>query len=107
MPLSCKVDGRKMTAWITGEVDHHRAKQLMLDLERKVEINYPKELVLDLSGVTFMDSSGIAVLLRTCRRMREIDGTFRVTQVPRQAGKVLRAAGLQKMMSIEFSGEEE
>lgn len=107
MPLSCKVDGRKMTARIIGEVDHHRARQLMLDLERKIEINYPKELILDLSGVTFMDSSGIAVLLRTCRRMRETDGTFQVTQVPRQAGRVLRAAGLQKMIPIEFSGEEE
>ena len=40
MPLSCKMDGRKMTAQITGEVDHHRAKQLMLDLERKIEISY-------------------------------------------------------------------
>ncbi len=107
MPLSCKMDGRKMTALIAGEVDHHRAKQLMLDLERKIEISYPKELILDLSGVTFMDSSGIAVLLRTCRRMREVEGQFRVTQVPHQAGRVLRTAGLQKMMSITFSGEEE
>ena len=107
MPLSCKMDGRKMTAQITGEVDHHRAKQLMLDLERKIEISYPKELILDLSGVTFMDSSGIAVLLRTCRRMREMDGQFQVIQVPRQAGRALRAAGLQNMMPIAFSGEEE
>lgn len=106
MPLSCKMEGRNMTAQITGEVDHHRAKQLMLELERKIEINYPKEMKLDLSGVTFMDSSGIAVLLRTCRRMHEVDGQFRVVRVPHQAGRVLRAAGLPKMMSIEFQGEE-
>lgn len=107
MPLSCRLDGRKMTVQITGEVDHHRAKQLMLDLERKIEISYPRELIMDLSGVTFMDSSGIAVLLRTCRRMREAEGQFQVTGVPHQAGRVLRAAGLQKMMPIVFQGEEE
>ena len=106
MPLQCKTDGRNMVARITGEVDHHRAKQLMLELERKLDIHFPRELTLDLSGVTFMDSSGIAVLLRTCRQMREMEGQFQVTGVPSQAGRVLRAAGLQKMMSIAFDGEE-
>ena len=106
MPLQCKIDGRRLVAQITGEVDHHRARQLMLELERKLDISFPRELTLDLSGVTFMDSSGIAVLLRACRQMREMDGRFQVTGVPPQAGRVLRAAGLQKMMPITFEGEE-
>ena len=94
-----------MTGQITGEIDHHRARGLMRELERKLELNFPRELTLDLSGVTFMDSSGIAVLLHTCRQMRELDGRFQVIGVPGQAARVLRAAGLQRLMSIAFDGE--
>ena len=102
MPLQCKADGRRLWVRVIGEVDHHRARQLMLELERRLEIGEPRELTVDLSGVTFMDSSGIAVLLRTGRRMRELDGSMQVTGVPPQAGRVLRAAGLEKMMPIAF-----
>lgn len=100
------MDGRNMTMKITGEVDHHRAKQLMQELERKIEIHCPGALKLDLSGVTFMDSSGIAVLLRAFQRMRETAGSFEVVGVPGQAGRMLRTAGLHKIIPIAFGGEE-
>ena len=48
-----------------------------------------------------MDSSGIAVLLRAGRRMKELDGSLRVVHVPQQAARVLRAAGLDKLMELE------
>lgn len=106
MPVNCMTTGRKMILQITGEVDHHRAKELMQDLERKLELYCPNALTLDLSGVTFMDSSGIAVLLRAYRRMRETEGHFEVMGVPGQAGRVLQAAGLHKLIPIAFEREE-
>ena len=60
-----------------------------------------KRQTLDLEGVTFMDSSGIAVLLRAYRRLGELGGAVKVVHVPAQAGKVLRAAGLDKLMEFE------
>ena len=51
--------------------------------------------------MTFMDSSGIAVLLRAYRRLGELGGAVKVVHVPAQAGKVLRAAGLDKLMEFE------
>lgn len=95
-----------MTMQITGEIDHHRAKDLMREMDRKLELSCPSILTLDLSGVTFMDSSGIAVLLRAFRRTRELEGQFSVIGVPRQAGRVLQAAGLHKLMPIVVDGEE-
>ena len=72
MPLNDTITGLEiLIIQITGEVDHHRAKELMQEMERKLELYCPSTLTLDLSGVTFMDSSGIAVLLRADRRMRE------------------------------------
>ena len=106
MPLNCTITRRKLMIQISGEVDHHRAKELMQELERKVELYCPSALTLDLSGVTFMDSSGIAVLLRADRRMRETEGQFEVVGVPPQAGRVLQAAGLQKIIPMAFDRKE-
>jgi stage II sporulation protein AA (anti-sigma F factor antagonist) len=70
-------------------------------LERSVERALPLRLELDFSGVTFMDSSGIALVLRTARRMQELGGSMRITKVPPQALKVFHAAHLEKIVTIE------
>ena len=101
MAVTCTEEGRHLTAAVTGELDHHRAKEVMEELDRQIDLALPRELVLDLSGLTFTDSSGIAVLLRAYRRLGELGGAVKVVHVPAQAGKVLRAAGLDKLMEFE------
>ena len=81
-----------------GAVDHHGAREIMGELERNIETSLPRVLELDLGGVTFMDSSGIAVLLRAYRRLGALGGEVRVHNVPPQAARVLRAAGLDKLI---------
>ena len=48
-----------------------------------------------------MDSSGIAVLLRAYKRLGELGGSVRVANVPAQAERVLKAAGLNRLMKFE------
>jgi stage II sporulation protein AA (anti-sigma F factor antagonist) len=98
MPITCTSEDRVLTAQITGEVDHHSAKIMMGELDRQIETAMPRRLTVDLSGVTFMDSSGIAVLLRAWRRVGELAGEMAVTGVPDQPGKVLRAAGVDRLI---------
>ena len=101
MAITCTGEGRVRTALLRGEVDHHRARSLMRELENLVDTTAPRELSLDLSGVTFMDSSGIAVVLRTWRQVQSLGGQLRLTGVPEQAGKVLRAAGVERLVTVE------
>jgi stage II sporulation protein AA (anti-sigma F factor antagonist) len=101
MPVTCVCNDRNLTAKLSGEVDHHGAKAMMEELERQIDLNLPRHLVLDLSGVTFMDSSGIAVLLRAWRRVGELSGSVSVVRVPEQAARVLRAAGIDRLMRFE------
>ena len=98
MPVSCLEEGRTVTARVTGEVDHHAARVLMGELVRQVDTVLPREMRLDLGGVSFMDSSGIAVVLRTWKRMRELGGSLELENVPPQAAKVLKAAGVDKLI---------
>lgn len=101
MSVQCTAQDRILTARLSGEVDHHGAKEIMAVLDEELDAVLPARLVVDLSGVTFMDSSGIAVLLRAYRRLGELGGAMSVTQAPAQAARVLRAAGLERLFPIE------
>ncbi len=81
MAVICTGEGRVLTVNVTGEVDHHHARTIMTEMEQAVGAALPRQLILDLSGVTFMDSSGIAVLLRAYRRASEIGAAVRVRKV--------------------------
>lgn len=101
MPVVCTQEGRSLTALVSGELDHHGAKQVMEELDRRIDLGLPSHLTLDLGGLTFTDSSGIAVLLRAWKRMEQNRGTMRVIRTPQQAERVFRAAGLQRIISFE------
>jgi len=101
MPVTVTLAGRAMTALISGEIDHHGAREIMNALDREIDAALPNLLELDLSGVTFMDSSGIAVLLRARRRLSELDGKLIVHSIPAQPRKVLDAAGVGRIISLQ------
>lgn len=101
MPVTCKEDKRRLMAMVTGELDHHEARTVMEELDRRIDLAQPRELTVDLGGLTFTDSSGIAVLLRAHRRMGQVRGSMRVVRTPDQAGKVFRAAGLERIIRFE------
>ena len=97
----CEEENRCLTAAVSGELDHHRAKEVMEELDRQIDAALPRKLTLDLSGLTFTDSSGIAVILRTYRRMSQLQGGMTVVHAPDQARRVFRAAGLEKRVRFE------
>lgn len=70
-------------------------------LDRAIEAALPLRLVLDWSGVTFMDSSGIAVVMRVRQRMRDLGGAVTLRGVRPQARKVLDAAGMDRFVTVE------
>ena len=73
----------------------------MTQLERHVDAARPRTLILDLGGLSFTDSSGIAVLLRAWRHMGRLGGTMGVIHTPAQARKVFQAAGLERIIAFE------
>lgn len=102
MAIDCRLSKERMELRLTGEIDHHRAGELMRQMEDQLDLESPRQVELDLSGVTFMDSSGIALLLRLYRGLSLTGGKLRVVRVPAQPGKVLKAAGLGRLFPISF-----
>lgn len=101
MAITCIAQNRILSAALSGEVDHHGAKEIITTLDRQIDIVLPRSLTLDLGGVSFMDSSGIAILLRAWRRMKELDGTLTVVNVRPQPAKVLKAANMDRLIKFE------
>lgn len=100
MEIKIYAEDRNLTIRLTGDLDHHGAKGLMEAIDRAMEQNLPNKTVLDLGGLSFMDSSGIAVILRAKRRMEALQGTLSVTNIPRQAARVLQTAGLSRYINL-------
>ncbi|MCI8807807.1 MAG: STAS domain-containing protein [Oscillospiraceae bacterium] len=101
MPITVTSRDSALTIALSGEIDHHAARELMAQLDQAIAERLPAQLVLDLSGVTFMDSSGIAVLLRSLRQMGHTGGSLRAVNIPAQARKVLDAAGIGRLISLD------
>ena len=100
MEINAKSADRNLLLEFSGEMDHHGARNALRELEMAVDAALPKTLMLDMSGVTFMDSSGIALILRAQQRMQLLDGSIVVCNVPAQARRVLDAAGIGRLVTI-------
>ena len=91
---------KQLTIALCGEIDHHSARETMETVGKKIDTYLPSVCVLDCRDVTFMDSSGIAIVINAVRRMRELDGKVRLQNIPPQPMKVLKAAGIEKITQI-------
>ena len=100
MEIEATSADRNLLLEMKGELDHHGARNALRELELSIDAALPKKLVLDLAGVTFMDSSGIALILRAQQRMQLLDGSLLVRNVPQQARRVLDAAGIGRLVTI-------
>ena len=101
MKVSGKRTDRNLVLQLHGQLDHHAAKEVMTEIDRHLDVALPLRTELDFSNVSFMDSSGIAVILRLYKRMQNLGGSMKVTKVPPQAMRVLKAAGIGNVLKIE------
>ena len=92
-------DGR-LTVALTGEIDHHCAKHYIKAIVAKIDSYTPEECILDFSEVSFMDSSGIAVVINALRGMTQIEGKLLITGIAPQPMRVFRASGIDKIVEI-------
>ncbi len=100
MHLTSFLQDKTLTIALTGEIDHHCAKQYIQSISSKVEAYTPQVCILDFQEVTFMDSSGIAVVINTLRNMTKIDGKLEISGLGQQPMKVFRASGIDKLVNI-------
>ena len=100
MKLESSFADGSLKLMVSGELDHHTAREAMHSLTEKIAKYLPNTCVVDFSGIRFMDSSGIAFVLNAQRRMKEIGGKMHVQGVNGQAMRVIRASGIDRIIEI-------
>lgn len=105
MPVRMEKDKNLTTAYISGELDHHSTQYIREEIDSAVANVSPHELCLDFMSVTFMDSSGIGLVMGRYKLMHSIGGRLRVKNVSRQTMKVMKLAGLDMLAKIDCKGE--
>ena len=100
MQFTSFLDNGTLTVALTGEIDHHCAKQYIQAISAKIEAYTPAICVLDFSEVSFVDSSGIAVVINALRAITQIEGKLLLTGIASQPMKVFRASGIDKLVEI-------
>ena len=89
-----------LTVYLQGELDHHGVKGSMESIERLLDEYLPRDVALDLSGLNFMDSSGIALILKLHRRQRDNGGRAWVERPAEQPMRVIDASGVARLVQI-------
>ena len=100
MQFTSFLENGRLTIVLTGEIDHHRAKGYIQAIAGKIEAYNPQICVLDFQDVSFMDSSGIAVVINALRCMTRIEGKLVLSGLGNQPMKVFRASGVDKLVEI-------
>lgn len=89
-----------LVAYLADELDQHNARQAIEALERLVVL-YPEDpILLDLSRLTFMDSSGLAVAVNLHRMLEQTGRKLTIRNTPSQAMRVFHAAHLEKRIDF-------
>ena len=100
MEIRARDANRELLLEFSDDIDHHGARNALKEVEMAIDAALPRLLILDFSGVTFMDSSGIALILRSQQRMQLLEGSVVLRNIPAQARRVLDAAGIGRLVSI-------
>ncbi len=100
MQFTSFLENGRLTVALTGEIDHHCAKNYIQAIAGKIEAYTPDICILDFGDVTFVDSSGIAVVINALRSMSQIEGKLLLTGINNQPMRVFRASGIDKLVEI-------
>lgn len=87
-----------ITAVISGELGHCEAAGVRMQIDPELEHLMPTMLILDMSGVTFMDSSGIGLILGRQRIMESLGGGIAVKNPSPSVRRILQVAGLSRLI---------
>jgi len=99
--LQYKPLGESVTVVVAGELDHYAAPQIRRMLDDLIRDPGVTDMVLDLENLTFMDSSGIGVLLGRLRILQARGGTLSVKNMQPPVEKLFRLSGLQRVIGVE------
>lgn len=91
---------------LRGEIDAFTAPSLRDDLHKLVDERGAETVVIDLSAVTFLDSSALGALVGVLRRLRERDGRLLIVPPDNAAARIFELTGLDAVLDLRETRDE-
>ena len=96
--FSYEVRRNTLTVWLSGELDDRAAGRLRREIDGLIDEARVRRLVFDVSGLEFMDSSGIGLIIGRYKRVSKRGGSVAVTGQDRRIDKLFQMSGVYQVV---------
>lgn len=98
MSILCTSEDRTLIVKITGEIDHYSSNEIKNKTDKEYKRLNSKNILFDLSNVTFMDSSGIGVIMGRYKNVSANGGIVAAASINKDIKKIFELSGLLKII---------
>lgn len=98
MEIELKFIRKNLLVRLKGELDHHTSMQFREKVEAELSKGIAKNILLDFRELTFMDSSGLGVILARYRHLNEKGGKVAICNLQPQVERLYHLSGLPKII---------
>lgn len=95
-----KISGNNLTIIVPTELDHHSAEKIRNGADKIVQGRNIRSIVFDFGRTSFMDSSGIGMIMGRYKDMRFMGGTVIAVRANERVRRILTLSGIYKMIDI-------
>ncbi|MCI8608214.1 MAG: anti-sigma F factor antagonist [Firmicutes bacterium] len=106
MEIIYEISQDALIAELFGEMDHHSAEKIRTDIDGMIEEYGSKNLIFDFGRVTFMDSSGIGIVLGRYKKRQAEGGKVVIVDCEPRIRNILNMAGIFSLMKYMDTKEE-
>ncbi len=96
-----------MRVSLRGEMDHHNAVAVRGEIDTLIYERRPDKLIMDLSEIGFMDSSGLGFVMGRYALLQKLGGDFLLENPNERVSRIFELAGLGRIIKIEQKAKEE
>lgn len=104
--MNTTISGNVLIVKVDGDLDHNTANSIRKKIDSELKKNPINLLIMDLSTLNFMDSSGIGLILGRYKLINSLGGKLCLVKPNESIGRIINMSGLHKILSIYSSVEE-
>ena len=98
--MKYEVQENCLTIFLPGELDHHNAEEIRKRSDYLIDQNHIRYVIFDFTDTTFMDSSGIGVIIGRCKNLGYSGGDVSACHLNERVDKIFTVSGLKKIIQV-------
>lgn len=100
MKVKISYRGTTLIVSLAGELDHHSAEYVRQKIDNELMKSSNRDVILDFSDVSFMDSSGIGVVIGRYKNIQKLNGKLIIINLNNQVRRIFEMSGLLKIIPV-------